>query len=106
MQKLKTVALTHRNFTVEDIGLFHIEEDKQENYLKYVKEEYGFQELMFLSTCNRVEIIFVSNLDLTTDLVALLFKTFIPDLTTEKAYNFALKSEFFEGEKAAEHLLE
>ena len=104
MHKLKTVALTHRNFTLEDIGLFHIEDAKQENYLKYVKEEYGFQELMFLSTCNRVEIIFVTNLDLTTDLVAEIFKTFIPELTTEKAYNFALKSELFEGEKAAEHL--
>jgi glutamyl-tRNA reductase len=50
-----SVAFTHRNLDVNIIGLLHIEVDQQQERLKKLKSFLGLKELLFLSTCNRVE---------------------------------------------------
>lgn len=58
LEQFHIIAFTHRNLDVSDIGKLHIEETKQQNRLQSLKELLGLTELMFLSTCNRVEFVF------------------------------------------------
>ncbi len=55
MNKLKVIAITHKTFQVDEIGKFHLELPVQQLRLKELKEQMNFDEVMLLSTCNRVE---------------------------------------------------
>ena len=61
LNNLKIFAFTHRNLDVAKIGLLHIEADTQKQRLSLVKTKFDIDEIMFLSTCNRVEISIVSS---------------------------------------------
>jgi hypothetical protein len=55
---LRVVAITHKNFPLETIGKFHLSDDQRKNTLSNVKDTCGMGEVMYLSTCNRVEFVF------------------------------------------------
>lgn len=58
MEELKAVALTHKNSDLDHIGLFHLNDVERSSVLAGIKEKFALRELMYLSTCNRVELIF------------------------------------------------
>lgn len=99
------IAFTHRNIEINEVGLLHIDEQNQAERLMLLKKELQLDELLFLSTCNRVEFHFCSKnkFDFTT--VLRFFKTLYPDFTTEKHLNYAEKGSFFKGIDAVEHIL-
>jgi glutamyl-tRNA reductase len=99
------IAFTHRNIEINEVGLLHIEEENQAERLMLLKKELQLDELLFLSTCNRVEFHFCSKnkFDFTT--VLRFFKTLYPDFTNEKHLNYAEKGSFFKGIDAVEHIL-
>lgn len=49
------LAISHKEVNVDEVGKFHISPDQQELKLAELKELFQIEELMFLSTCNRVE---------------------------------------------------
>ncbi len=57
MKNIKVIALTHRKADLSTIGRFHLEEKLQAQRLAEIKNALGWSELMYLSTCNRVEVI-------------------------------------------------
>jgi glutamyl-tRNA reductase len=99
------IAFTHRNLGVSEIGKLHIEDVKQQAHLTNLKEALDIQELMFLSTCNRVEFIFCS--DRTTDFEFLhqFFKTLYPEFTEEQVDYYAQNADVFSKIDAVEHML-
>ena len=99
------IAFTHRNLGVSEIGKLHIEDVKQQAHLTNLKEALDIQELMFLSTCNRVEFIFCS--DRTTDFAFLhqFFKTLYPEFTEDQVDYFAQNADVFSKIDAVEHML-
>ena len=99
------IAFTHRNLGVSEIGKLHIEDVKQEMHLTNLKETLDLKELMFLSTCNRVEFIFCA--DQTTDYTFLnnFFKTLYPEFTSEQVDYFAQNADVFSKIDAVEHIL-
>ena len=58
MQDLKVIAVTHKNTDLTSIGKYHIDEDQQASFLPVFKNKVGVGELLFISTCNRVEFVF------------------------------------------------
>ena len=58
MQSFKIISFNHQNLPLEIIGKLHLNEDEQPAVLSFLKSTLQFQELMFLSTCNRVELYF------------------------------------------------
>ena len=58
MNELRVIAITHKHFSLEEIGKFHIAPEHRNDALAQLKNTLGLSEIMFLSTCNRVEIIF------------------------------------------------
>lgn len=49
--------------SLEDIGRFHVEVEQRAGFFQELKSEFQINELMYLSTCNRVEFVFYANMD-------------------------------------------
>lgn len=99
------VAFTHRNLEVTQIGKLHIEEQKQQTRLSELKSKLGLSELMFLSTCNRVEFLFCCDEPLDFNFLLTFFESLYPDFNSETVHSFAEKASTFNGIDAVEHLL-
>lgn len=60
VQNLHILSFTHKYFRAEELAAFYIEPDRQTELLSKIKQDLGWSELMYLGTCNRVEVVFVS----------------------------------------------
>ena len=99
------IAFTHRNLGVSEIGKLHIEDLKQEACLKNTKIVLGIEELMFLSTCNRVEFIFCADNLPDYDFLKRFFTTLYPDFSEDQVSYFAQNADVFSKIDAVEHML-
>lgn len=105
MRNLHIIAFTHRQLEVSQIGLLHIELDHQQERLSHLKNKSNLSELLFVSTCNRVEFVFS-----TTDEVDELFiRNFLihlyPDFTEKYLNLFSSSYEYYFEINAVKHLL-
>lgn len=103
--QFQVIAFTYSNIAVEEIGLLQIEEDQREVRLTAVKEVLGWDELIFLSTCNRVEFLFCGKPASTIEELTLFFRTLYPNFSPEKADQFVKSTAYFHGDNAMNHLL-
>ena len=58
VKKVQVISIQHQQFPLETIGKFHLEESQWGESLKRAKEISGCEEIMYITTCNRVEWIF------------------------------------------------
>lgn len=105
MNELRIIALTHKQFPLETIGKLHLADDNRLDLLSSLKKNHGLSELMFLATCNRVEIIFSLNHYVCPGLTAQLLKTLYPFLEESEIGFLSASAERYNGVEAAEHLL-
>lgn len=104
LKNLYIIALTHKNIELKDIGKYHLEDTLIEEKLKALKSELSLDELMYMSTCNRVEFIFTSTEVVDDEFLMNFFMTFNP-LWRENELMFSVKNaSIFSGEEAALHL--
>jgi glutamyl-tRNA reductase len=61
LDRLQIIAFTHKTIPLELVGKFHIEEEFQQNRFTQLKLMLNLSELMYLSTCNRVEFVMVGD---------------------------------------------
>ena len=62
MERIKLIAFTHKTTPLSEIGKLHIEETAWQDRLNYLKAQAGVDELLYLSTCNRVEFVLVGSM--------------------------------------------
>lgn len=105
MERLHILAFTHRNLNVSEIGRLHIELDKQKEVLSAFKSALHLDELMFLSTCNRVEFIFTTDQVVDTNFIHNFFATLYPHLEDDVINCFTKNNEQYEALGAVNHLL-
>ena len=105
LQELHIIAFTHRQLDVNKIGLLHLEKEAQAIVLHELKNSLGLQELMFLSTCNRVEISFVKDQDLDTVFLTRILQELYPKLVPIQLEEFVRKAETYSGTSAVKHAL-
>jgi len=105
LNTLYIVAFTHRNLSVNEVGELHIEETNQKSRLSELKNALQLDELMFLSTCNRVEFTFVTGQTVDIEFLTKFFHTLYPDFKDEKISLFSTAGEVFHGLNAVEHQL-
>lgn len=104
MKKFKVIAFTHKFVDLKDIGRLHIEDSSLETRLKNLREKSGVEELMYISTCNRVEFIIASDLNVSQSFLKRFFSAFHPEWP-KKEVDWALKnSQVFEGAEALKHI--
>lgn len=100
------VAFTHRNLEVSEIGKLHIEPDHQKDRLGELKSTLGLSELMFLSTCNRVEFLFCSPATVDESFLSEFFSQLYPHFSTEEIAKIVEAGQLFRRMGAVEHLLQ
>jgi glutamyl-tRNA reductase len=105
LETLHIVAFTHRNLPVSEIGKLHIEEDNQQERLSAFKSVMGLDELMFLSTCNRVEFAFVTSENVDIPFLDQFFHELYPDFDDEHRVLFSSNGDVYRGLDAIEHQL-
>ncbi|MES2398242.1 MAG: glutamyl-tRNA reductase [Bacteroidota bacterium] len=104
MNKVKIIAFTHKITDINDIGKLHIEENALQGRLAFLKQEADLDELLYLSTCNRVEFMLSNNESINTTYLKKFFTAFNPDWT-ESEINWAIENaQVFEGDDALRHL--
>ncbi|MBI4930912.1 MAG: glutamyl-tRNA reductase [Bacteroidetes bacterium] len=104
MNRFKIIAVTHKHFDISDIGKFHIDEKEWKNRLSELKTKMGVDELMFLSTCNRVEFLLSTSLQIDADFVKKFILSIYSEINIEHLKKSVSSASVFEGEEALRHL--
>lgn len=103
MRELKVIAFTHKTTDIKNIGKLHIDVSNRQERLSRIKE-LGVSELMYLSTCNRVEFVFVHDEPLTENFMYSFFAIFNPDWD-DKDIKWAMSNCMqFEGKESVRHI--
>jgi len=105
LDTFKVIAFTHKKLPLELVGKLHLSPEEQTSILGALKLNFNLDELLFLSTCNRVELMFRCNFEISDTLVKEIclfinsrLSNFELDLLTQKV-------ELYEGKVATEHVL-
>jgi len=91
---------------VSEVGKLHIELDKQKEVLNVFKQTMELDELMFLSTCNRVEFLFCTSKNVDDNFIQTFFQTLYPHYETTQITHFENAVETYSGVRAIEHILQ
>lgn len=105
LEQFHIIAFTHRNLELTEIGNLHIDETNQEERLGELASVLKLDELMFLSTCNRVEFLFCTSKEADFNFVMKFFETLYPHFSREQIGHYAHRGDQFKGVGAVEHML-
>jgi len=109
LDNFKILTITHHNLNVDEIGHFMIQNEGKEdlsNKLHALKNNANLDEIIYLSTCNRVSFICYSNEEFDTDYVKSFFQIVNPALEEEKLKKISKFIDVYHGSKAVSHLFE
>ena len=106
LEHFHILAFTHKNLDVTEVGKLHIEQDRQQATLTEFKNQMQIEELMFLSTCNRVEFLFCTYSQVDAAFIQRFFETLYPHHSQQQITLFQQAVEDYSGIRAVEHLLQ
>ncbi len=64
MKNLRIIAFTHKNLDLKEIGKLVLAPEEKERVLNSLKAELNLEELFYIGTCNRVELVFTLDYDI------------------------------------------
>ncbi|MDP1801155.1 MAG: glutamyl-tRNA reductase [Bacteroidota bacterium] len=105
MDSFKIIAFTHKNLPFDLIGKLHLNQDEQSTVLGAIKLNFGFDEFLFLSTCNRVELFITSPQELNKVFIKELVLFLNSRLNNVEANELSDNAECYSGDDAVEHIL-
>ncbi len=105
LESFKIIAFTHKNLPFDLIGKLHLNQDEQTTVLGAVKLNFGFDEFLFLSTCNRVELFISNQQELTPVFIKELILFLNSRLNNVEANTLSENAEVYVGDEAVEHIL-
>lgn len=103
MEQFKTIAITHKGTEIKDIGKLHVSDDQIEARLAHLKQETGVDELLYISTCNRVEFMTLTESSLSDEFIKKFFTAFNPKWTEEEVNWAANQARLYQGVRALQH---
>jgi glutamyl-tRNA reductase len=106
IEQFHIIAFTHRNAEVSEVGKLHIQEDRQQAVLSDLKKRLNIHELMFLSTCNRVEFIFCTQEEVNQSFLESFFSELYPSYEKSQVDNFVNYCSLYNGLAAVEHMFQ
>lgn len=104
MNNFKVISFNHQHLPLETIGKLHLDDDSQTNNLGAVKLNFQFDELMFLSTCNRVELYIVTENEITIEKTAQIVQFINSTVSVSELKELSSKAQSFEGDAAVTHV--
>ena len=106
LEHFHILAFTHKNMEVSEVGKLHIETDKQKELLTAFKNEMKLDELMFLSTCNRVEFLFTTKEEVNANFLFNFFKKLYHHYEPTQIDFFVETAELHSGIQSIAHILQ
>jgi glutamyl-tRNA reductase len=88
---------------LESIGKLHLDEEAQTNNLGAIKMNFQLDEVMFLSTCNRVELYIKSDIEINTEFIKKLILFINSGLSPIEIHELANKALLIENEAGVTH---
>lgn len=105
LERYYSIVFSHKNLPVAELGQLHISEDNQEERLKSLKAKMQMDEMMFLSTCNRVEMHFCTSQFVDENYIFETFQSLYDQLDQNELNKLLTNKEFYQADKAVEHIL-
>ena len=105
IRQFHTIAFTHRNLDVAHIGRLHIPTEMQQARFTALKLSLNIEEVLFLSTCNRVEYQLVTAQNVDTDFLSRFFANLYPEFDSKDLGFYAASAAVMTGIDAVEHVL-
>ncbi len=88
------------------MALLHLNEDAQSRFLVELKVKFEINELLHLSTCNRIEFFVCTNTLLDSTTLKNILNFVYPQLSSNDLKLFSESAELFEGDEAINHVFE
>lgn len=105
LENYKILTITHRTLNLNKLGKYVITDPSQEK-LAALKQHFGLDELLYLSTCNRVLYFFKSTTTFSETFQKDFFKYINPTLENGSLSCLPEIVEYFDGREALNHLFE
>lgn len=105
LDDFKVIAFTHKNLALELVGKLHLTAEEQTTLLGALKLNFGLEELLFLSTCNRVELFVKCGFDLTPILIKEICLFINSRLSNFEADMLSASAEIHYGDEGVTHIL-
>jgi glutamyl-tRNA reductase len=109
LERLKILTVTHKRTNLNEIGDYVLKTDSKDELcqrLQKLKFQLRLEELLYLSTCNRVMYCFVTDHALDTAYASHFFQKINPELSLEQLETIDEKVQILEGEEALAHLFD
>jgi len=104
LQSFKVISFNHQNLPLELLGKLHLDEYTQATVLAAARTNFQFDELMFLSTCNRVELYVVTSNDITPYAIEKIIAGINPSLSKASIDELAAGAILLKDETAVSHV--
>ncbi len=101
----KAIAFTFKHLSFEQVGLLHKAEDQVGSHFTQFLKAFQLQELMYLSTCNRVEFFLVTEREIDHEFLHWFIHAIKPELTKAAIADYVHAAEVFDGVDAIQHLM-
>lgn len=105
LDTFKVISFTYKNLPLELLGKLHLTSEQQSNLLTKLKINFEFHELMFLSTCNRIELFINSNHEVNKFLIREICLFINSNLNELEADTLSEKADVYTEQQGVEHLL-
>jgi glutamyl-tRNA reductase len=106
MNRFNVLAFTHSNLGLDEIGRLHLEADQVVPCMNRLKDQLAISEIMYLSTCNRVEFVFVTDNEVDDVFIGSFLRSFNPGLDNDLVTRYVSRSKSWNGINAVNHLIE
>jgi glutamyl-tRNA reductase len=106
MESFGIIAFTHAGIGLDSLSHFHVEQESVAAKMHELKVLLDLEEIMYLSTCNRVEFIMVSEGEFDSAWVIKLVRFFQADWDKARCQMVAKKAKHWQGINAMNHLIE
>jgi len=104
LNNLRAISINHHHFPLETIGSFAIPHEELQSRLDAAKEAFEMHELMYLGTCNRVEVVFNVPEEVCSNFTQRLLSFMFPEHDTSFIKGVSQKAQRFNGEETADHI--
>lgn len=109
LERLKILTVTHKRTNLNEIGDYVLKTDSKEELcqrLQKLKFQLRLDELLYLSTCNRVMYCFVTDHAVDAAYAGHFFQKINPEMSLEQLETIDEKVQILEGEEALAHLFD
>ena len=106
IENYKVITFTHHLVDISLIGRYQVKEEEGENRIQKIVRSLGIDEMMYLSTCNRVCYIFTTHQMVDIPYIHRLMLKVNPGLNEEALIEMDTHLSLYEGIEAVQHVFE